>query len=91
MKTFTVGTKQITVAHNIVTNPNTLETHVECVFEGDGKSISHRMTIGSADGPLPTSYDAAALQADVDAFKKKHSEIFEGKLRAIALAGSLTE
>jgi hypothetical protein len=91
MKTLTVGTKQIAVAHNIVTNPNTLETHVECVFEGDGKSISHRMTIGSADGPLPASNDATALQNDVDFFKEKHAAIFEGKLRAIKLAGALTE
>jgi hypothetical protein len=91
MKTITVGTKQISVAHNIVTHPKTLETHVECIFEGDGKSVSHRMTIGSADGPLPASYDANALKVDVDAFKEKHAAIFEGKLRAIELAGSLTE
>ena len=90
MKTIQVSGREIRVEHEVVSDEKThhVTIHVKLSHES-GKQISHVMTIGAVDSPLPVGYDKAALQKDLDAFKQKHAELFESKLRAAELAAGL--
>jgi hypothetical protein len=89
MQTIKVNGLDIQSSHEVKTNEQTHHTEIHVTFEGEGKSITHVMTIGSADEPLPSNYDQAALQKDLDTFREKHAALFESKLRAANLAANL--
>ena len=92
MKTIQVNGRDIRVEHEVASDEKTHHVSIRCKFAHDsGKSIEHVLTIGAEDSPLPVGYDKAALQKDLDAFKHKHAELFESKIRAAELASALEE
>lgn len=88
MKKLKINDAEIQVSHEVKSS-DAHDTHIHCTFEADGKSITHVLTVGAVDQPLPVGYDRAALQKDIDEFKTKHATLFESKLRAAKLAASL--
>jgi len=92
MKIIQVNGRDIRVEHTVVSDEKTHHVSVRCKFSHEsGKSIEHVLTVGAEDAPLPTSYDQTALAKDVAAFKLKHAELFESKIRAAELASALEE
>jgi hypothetical protein len=77
--------------HKVEVDPKTHHVCVRCTFSHDesGKTIDHVLTLGAVDQPLPANYDKAALQKDIDAFKTKYAEVFEGKIRAAQIASEI--
>jgi hypothetical protein len=73
-------------SHEVKTDEKTQHTAVHVTVKAGDVELVHVMTIGSADEPLPTNYDKAALQRDLDLFREKHAALAEGKLRAKSLA-----
>ena len=51
--------------------------------------LTHVLNIGTEDEPLPATYTAENLQADLDRFRQKMAEHLEGKIRAKRLADSV--
>lgn len=89
MKTIRINETDVVCSHEIKTD----EAHRTAVHvtvktgEGaDAAELTHVLTIGAEDHPLPDGYDAAALQKDLDVFREKHARMAESKLRAKKLA-----
>lgn len=92
MKTIEINGIPVLCSHEVKTDEaHRTAVHVT-VKTGEGKDaveLTHVLTIGAEDHPLPDGYDAAALQKDVDAFRDKHARMAESKLRAKKLAQGL--
>ena len=92
MKTIQVNGRDIRVEHTVVSDEKTHHVSVRCKFSHEsGKSIEHVLTVGAMDACLPANYGKDQLAADVAAFKLKHAELFESKIRAAELASALEE
>jgi hypothetical protein len=93
MKTISINGVEVTCSHEVKTDEaHHASIHVT-VTAGDGVDVvelTHVLTIGSVDEPLPLNYDATALQKDLDAFRQKAATMAESKLRAKQIAKSLT-
>jgi hypothetical protein len=93
MKTIKINDTDVVCNHEVKTDAKTHQTHVLLTVKAgsgdDAVELTHVMTIGAVDQPLPVGYDAAALQKDLDTFRQKHAELAESKLRAKQLAKSL--
>jgi hypothetical protein len=89
MKTIQVNGVDVVCSHEVKTDEKINHTAVHLTVKaGDLQSV-HVMTIGSVDEPLPLTYDSAALQNDLDAFRQKSAVMAESRLRAKTLAQSL--
>jgi len=93
MKTIRVNDTDVVCNHEIKVDKKTHHTYIHLTVKAgsgsDAVEMTHIMTIGALDQPLPAGYDAAALQKDLDTFRQKHAELAESKLRAKQLAKSL--
>ena len=91
MKTKTVEVNGVNVAcaHEAVHDPKTAQTHIELTVRAEDTQTAHRMTIGSVDEPVPTSYDAAQLQAAFEKFRLGCATMIESKNRIKKLALSV--
>jgi hypothetical protein len=92
MKTIQVNGTDVACSHEIKTDEQHHTTVHVTVKAGEGTDaveLVHVLTIGSVDEPLSIGYDTAALQKDLDAFRLKHCQLAESKLRAKKLAALL--
>lgn len=56
----------------------------------DGETHEHRVTLGAVDHPLPTGYDQAAFDADMDRAREFAAEMAESAARKKALIAQLS-
>jgi hypothetical protein len=93
MKTIQINGHDILCSHEVLSDEKThhVSIRVDLSHEQSGKKISHVMTIGAEAEALPASYGKEQLAADVAAFKQRHAELFESKIRAAELASALEE
>ena len=89
MKTFIVNGTEVRCFHEVKHDAQH-GTAVHVTVEAGDVLLTHVMTIGSMDRPIPPTYDLPALQKDLDDFRQRHAELAEGKLRAKKLAEGLT-
>ena len=93
MKTYQINGTDVSCSHEIKTDEETHLTAVHVTVKaGDGNDaieLTHVLTIGAEDHPLPEGYDTESLQRDLDVFREKHARMAESKLRAKQLAKSL--
>jgi hypothetical protein len=93
MKTIRVNETDVTCSHEIKVDKKTHHTCIHVtVTAGNGDDaveLTHVLTIGSVDEPLPVGYDGATLQKDLDDFRERHAKMAESRLRAKKLAKSL--
>jgi hypothetical protein len=89
MKAIKVNETNVVCSHEIKTD-EAHHTSIHVTVEAGDVKTTHVMTIGSVDEPLPVGYDAAALQQDLDEFRRKVATMAESKLRAKQIAKSLT-
>lgn len=89
MKTFIVNETEVTCSHEIKTDEQHV-TAVHVTVKAGDVELTHVMTVGAIDAPIPPTYDLAALQKDLDEFRQRHAELAEGKFRAKKLAEGLT-
>jgi hypothetical protein len=93
MKTYQINGTDVTCSHEIKTDEKTHQTAIHVTVkagnESDAVELTHVLTIGSADDPLPVNYGDTELQIDLDVFRLKHCQLAEGKLRAKRIAKSL--
>jgi len=92
MKTIRVHETDVVCSHAVKTDETDHTSVHVTVKAGDGNDaveLTHVLTIGSVDEPLPLTYDGAALQKDLDTFRQKVAVMAESKLRAKKLAQDL--
>jgi hypothetical protein len=93
MTTIKINEADVVCSHEIKTDEKTNQTSIHVTVKaGDGNDavkLTHVLTIGAEDHPLPEGYDTASLQRDLDVFREKHARMAESKLRAKKLAQSL--
>jgi hypothetical protein len=89
MKILKVNNTDVVCSHEVKTDEKTQHTAVHVTVKTGDVELTHVMTIGAEDELLPLSYDAVALQKDLDLFRQKHAALAESKLRAKKLAQSL--
>ena len=92
MKTIRINETDVTCEHEIkISEAHHTAVHVT-VKAGDGSDaveLTHVLTIGAEDRPLPDGYSTESLQKDLDVFREKHARMAESKLRAKKLAQGL--
>lgn len=89
-KTIEVNGVNVNCAHEVKTDPKTGHVYIHLTVKADdGPETLHVMTVGANDAALSTAYGTAQLQADLDAFRLKHSQLAESKRRAKTLADSV--
>jgi hypothetical protein len=89
MKILKINNTDVVCSHEVKTDEKTQHTAVHVTVKADEVELTHVMTIGAVDEPLPVGYDVVALQKDLDVFRQKHAALAESKLRAKKLAQSL--
>jgi hypothetical protein len=92
MKTIRINETDVVCSHEIKTDDahrTAVHVTVKAGEGNDAVELTHVLTIGAEDHPLPDTYDAAALQKDLDVFREKHARMAESKLRAKKLAQGL--
>jgi hypothetical protein len=92
MKIISVNNTDVQCSHEVKVGKNhQTEIHLTVSASADGASVSmvHVFTVGLADGPLPSVFGPAEIQSEFDAFRKKHAEVCESKLRSKKLAASI--
>ncbi len=92
MKTIKVNETNVVCSHEIKTDAahhTAIHLTVKAGEGNDAVELTHVLTIGAEDHPLPEGYDTVALQKDLDVFREKHAKMAESKLRAKRLAQTL--
>jgi hypothetical protein len=91
MKTKNIEVNGVSVAcaHEAVHDSKTAHTHIELTVQVDSTQTTHRMTIGSVDEPVPTTYGKEQLQAEFEKFRLSCAQMVESKHRIKKLALSV--
>lgn len=91
MKTKSVEVNGVSVAcvHEAVHDPKTASTHIELTVQVEDTQTTHRLTIGSVDEPVPTTYGKEQLQAEFEKFRLGCAQMVESKHRMKSLALSI--
>jgi hypothetical protein len=91
-KTIPVNGTDVVCSHEVKVDRNhqtQIHLTVAAGSGDDAVSVSHVLTVGASDGPLPAGYGPAEMQADFDKFRQQHAELCETKLRAKKLAAGV--
>jgi hypothetical protein len=91
-KTISVNGTDVVCAHTVKVGKNhktELHLTVSAGDGADGVSLVHVLTVGAEGKPMPASYGAIEMQADFDAFRQRHAEACESRLRAKKLAAGV--
>jgi len=88
MKTIKVNGTDVVCSHEVKQDEQH-HTGIHVTVKAGDVELTHVLTVGSVDEPLPVNYDQAALQKDLDTFRQKHAALAEGKLRAKKLAAQV--
>lgn len=89
MKIIRVNETDVTCSHEVKADQGHRPAIHLTVAVGE-LSLTHVLNIGSVDEPIPAHYDQAALQKDLDAFRRNAAAHLEGKLRARQIAEQVT-
>lgn len=88
MKTIQINGTFVECSHEVKTD-DSFQTSIHVTVKAGDVETTHVMTIGAVDEPLSATYDAAALQKDLDTFREKSAAMAESKMRAKSLAAQL--
>jgi hypothetical protein len=79
----------VACAHEAIHDSKTGHTHIELTVQAGDTQTAHRLTIGSVDEPVPTTYGKEQLQAEFEKFRLSCAAMVESRHRMKSLALSV--
>jgi hypothetical protein len=79
----------VACAHEAIHDSKTGHTHIELTVQAEDTKTAHRLTIGSVDEPVPTTYGKEQLQAEFEKFRLSCAAMVESRNRIKKLALSI--